>query len=362
MIPRLNYFDKNILQTEVDRLFRASFEFIALAPELLNDGDFVCLEYANTSIVVQNFRGVIKAFENICTHRFNRIQVEDRGNRSLTCRYHGWRFDADGCPLGAADRIEDMGPETQAALCLPKYRVDRCGQFFFVARGDEAASLKDYLGSFFQVLEKISEHIGREVHFGNIPHAANWKLLVENVIDSTHCSVVHRDSFVAFGFCRTPVEEVVTESRHSSWHVPRVPTEREGARQRALAHLSSRPYAHDSFYHIFIFPNLFIASTEGASFYVGQAMPVTPDKTVLRARYFEPAILLSDRHRVRQDVLNDGTTASSLQIVEEDKPILESIQQRMMISSRPGALLKNEPRVRYFFNQYLNVMTDTLRR
>jgi phenylpropionate dioxygenase-like ring-hydroxylating dioxygenase large terminal subunit len=29
---------------------------------------------------VQNFKGKIKAFQNVCAHRFNRIQPDQRGN------------------------------------------------------------------------------------------------------------------------------------------------------------------------------------------------------------------------------------------------------------------------------------------
>jgi phenylpropionate dioxygenase-like ring-hydroxylating dioxygenase large terminal subunit len=358
VIPRRHYLDRDILTREVVRLFRGSFEFVALASELADDGDFVCVDYCETSIVVQNFKSEIRAFENICTHRFNRIQTDDCGNRPLICRYHGWRFDAEGCPVGAAARVEET--KTGEDLCLPRYRVERCGQFIFVARHDTGVELRDYLGPFYETLEAISPHIGLCHKFTNIDHAANWKLLVENVIDSTHCSVVHRESFVSFGFCRVPVEKTTIAELHSSWHVPRVATDREGARRRALAHLSNRSFVHDSFYHIYIFPNLFIASTEGVSFYVGQALPLGPDRTVLRARYLEPAITLSDKHRQRQDVLNAHASASSLDIIGEDQPILEAIQRGMAVSSKPGALLKGEPRIASFFDNYARLMADSI--
>ena len=359
MIPRQHYLDRATLTKEVDRLFRGSFEFVALAPELAKDGDFVCLDYYNTSIVVQNFGGEIKAFENICTHRFNRIQADDWGNRPLICRYHGWRFDSQGCPVGAVARIEAGAAQTGDDLCLPRYRVERCGQFIFIAREDDGVGLRDYLGPFYETLESISLHIGPRHKFTNIEHAANWKLLVENVVDTTHCSVVHRESFVSFGFCRVPVEKTTIAGLHSSWHVPRVAAEREGARRRALEHLSNRSFVHDSFYHIYIFPNLFIASTEGVSFYVGQALPHEPDRTVLRVRYLEPALALSDKHRQRQDVLNEHASASSLGIIAEDRPILEAIQKGMAMSSKPGALLKGEPRIESFFDSYARLMADS---
>ena len=37
------------------------------------------LEIFDYPILIQNFKGEIKAFENICPHRFNKIQTETRG-------------------------------------------------------------------------------------------------------------------------------------------------------------------------------------------------------------------------------------------------------------------------------------------
>jgi phenylpropionate dioxygenase-like ring-hydroxylating dioxygenase large terminal subunit len=54
--------------------------------------------------VLQNFKGEIRAFANICSHRFNRIQTEPRGNRPLMCAYHGWNFDESGFPRGMPRR------------------------------------------------------------------------------------------------------------------------------------------------------------------------------------------------------------------------------------------------------------------
>lgn len=355
MIPRENYYRDDILPVELDRLFKSGFEFVCLTSEVANHKDFVCVDYPGCSVVVQNFRGELKAFQNVCTHRFNQIQTEDRGNRSLTCQYHGWTFNAGGCPIGVASQVVLNG-ESDADLCLPEYGLETCGQFVFIKRGTHDLTLRQYLGAYHDLLQEISRHMGPVIEFGGVEHQANWKVLVENVIDILHCPVLHQDSLVAMGFCTKPIPETEIDGPHTSAHNLRTPGPREKVRQRALAHLDAREYKHDSFYHIHIFPNLFIASTEGMSFYIGHALPRTAEQTLLRTRYLEPSLTLKPSHRTMQDLLNVQSGESGLRIVEEDRAVLERIQRGLRISERPGVMLKGEPRLAHFAKMYAAMM------
>lgn len=357
MIPNSAYRDPETFHEELGTLFNRGWQFVAMTSELANDRDFVCVDYPGTSLVVQNFKGELRAFQNVCTHRFGKIQTEERGNRPLTCRYHGWSYNADGEPAGLPRRREYQLQERGADLCLPRYRVEACGKLVFVSQQHDGVSLRDYLGSFYQAIEEISPHIGAELHFGTVPHKANWKVLVENVLDNLHCNLLHKETFFAWGYCRLPLEDTIIDGPHSSFHVPRMEMEREGSRRRALSHLAGRGFAHDSFYHVLIFPNLLIASTEGYSFYVGHVIPTAPNETMLRTRYFEPAVELSAGKRARQDLVNETTRDQALKIIEEDRPILENVQRGIEISEKPGIVAESEVRVRAFFEAYSNLMS-----
>jgi choline monooxygenase len=351
VIPTDHYYSQAVFDRELERLFKPGFEFIGTMSELANDKDFVCVDYAGCAIVVQNFKGTIKAFKNVCSHRFNKLQIEAVGNRPLTCGYHGWTYNVSGEPIGVGSRVEDVA-DIQQLLCLTQYRVELCGQFVFVSRNPAGGSLAEFLGAFYPVLENLSESLGPRIHLGAVPHQANWKVLVENVIDNYHCALLHRETFVSFGFCRSPVEDVVIEGLHSSWHVPRTAMKRDGLRKRALSHLQDRDFAHDSFYHLYIAPNLFLASTEGISFYIGHALPIGPEETILRVRYFEPKVEFKPSERVRQDMLNEQTRIYGLEIVEEDRPILENIQKNVRLANNPGVTVKGEPRIAAFMERY----------
>jgi phenylpropionate dioxygenase-like ring-hydroxylating dioxygenase large terminal subunit len=259
--------------------------------------------------------------------------------------------------MGAASRIVPAGDE--ADLCLPQYEIASCGRFLFMKRRSGPQTLRDFLGSYHDLLEEISGYLGEVVHFGGVLHQANWKVLVENVIDILHCPVLHRDTLVAMGFCTKPIPEVEVDGPHTSAHNLRTPGSREKVRQRALSHLDHRDYKHDSFYHIHIFPNLFISSTEGMSFYVGHALPLAAEETLLRVRFLGPRVELSGSGRVRQELLDAQSGASGLRIIEEDRVMLESIQRGLRVSNRPGAVLKGEPRLTTFMDSYSRLMSAT---
>lgn len=355
MIPRAAYYDPFVFKQEMNQLFSTGYEFVGMASELAADKDFLCVDYAGCAIVVQNFRGTLRAYKNVCSHRFNKIQFEERGNRSLTCRYHGWTYNAEGRPIGVGERVEAVD-DLADLLCLEEYHIERCGLFVFVRRAKSDVTLRQFLGEFYEVLEKLSEAMGPVIHFGTVPHKANWKMLVENVVDNTHCALLHKDSFVSFGFCRAPVEDVVIDGVHSSWHVPRTALARDNLRNRALSHLKDRRFTHDSFWHLFIFPNLFLASTEGINFYVGHALPMGPEETRLRIRYLEPKVELRPKERARQDMLNEQTRKYGLDVVEEDRPILESMQTGVRLAHTDGVMAVGEPRIRSFMNGYAKLM------
>src|SRR5690606_29130732 len=123
------------------------------------------------------------------------------------------------------------------------------------------------------------------------------------------------------------------------------------------SHLDHRLFSHDSFYHIHIFPNLFISSTEGTSFYVGQALPVSATETQLRIRFYEPSVELSETARARQDAINMQSTPLGLRVIEEDRVILETQQQGISQTHRTPNIGNEEVRISHFHTCYSNAMT-----
>lgn len=363
LLPKRAYASDGVIREEMSRVFKGGWLFAGTTAELAENHSFVTLDMPGLAVVVQNFKGELRAFQNVCTHRFNRIQTQERGSRPLLCGYHAWNFDQSGYPAGRPkrDQFPSNTPAERERLCLPRYRVETWGCFVFVDVSGSAPPLADYLGDVGDALKTLGDALGNEIQFTSYAHDCNWKLLVENVLECYHCAAVHPDTFIeSLGIGRHPISDVVFSGGHSSCHFPRKEIEREPLRQRILSHLAGREYAHNSFFHIYVFPNLFVSSQEGLTFYIGQALPVNARHTVLRTRVYEPRVALSKGGRSRQDLLNTQSVTMADRVIAEDKVILEAVQRGLEVSSKPGILGSDEVRVAAFFEHYRQRMGDAL--
>ena len=356
MIPVSNYICPEAFILEISALFTKGWQFVAMSDDVANDKDFICVELPGVSIVLQNFSGTLKAFRNVCPHRLNLIQTEERGNRPLVCSYHGWAFDVEGQPKTLPPR-QGFPQPSDSRVCLERFHVESCGRFIFVSMERSPEPLDEFLGEFAPLLIELSDAMGAQTDFDKVEHAANWKLLVENVLECYHCGYVHSETFVkGLGVGRKPIADVRIERRHSSSHFPKSPTQRDALKSRAVAHLASRKFAHDSFFHVHIFPNLFISSTEGAAFYVGHAIPITVEKTVLRTRFFGPNVDLDARTQARQDLIDKQGASLGKTVINEDKVVLEATQKGMAVANRDPWLGLEEVRIAAFAAAYQDAM------
>ena len=92
-VPFRVYTDQDQYRREQERLFKGpTWNYLCLAVELSNPGDFVATTIGETAvIVVRDAAGAINAFVNRCAHRGNLLCLERQGNvKEFGCIYHGW--------------------------------------------------------------------------------------------------------------------------------------------------------------------------------------------------------------------------------------------------------------------------------
>lgn len=345
MIDKKYYTDIKYFEHEVQNIFKKNWFFACLTTEISKNNDFVSIDLGGTSIAIHNFKGKLVAFQNICSHRFNRIHPDGKGNKPFFCKYHGWNYNADGIPRipkEASFEITDY-----ECLRLKKYTLEVCGKFVFVKlENSEDANLKEYLGDYFNELEKISSFLGGQNDDGTMPHLANWKLLVENVLEGYHCPLVHKNSLVDLGYCIDYPKDIKYFKSHSSWHSPRTISEETVSKK--LNFLNNLMFKHNSFYHIYIFPNLFISSTSGGFFYIGKLMPDKVDRSDLHYNFFSPqySIELTDKEQKLDKALFSFNCESALNVLNEDKPMVEGCQSGISEDSNVGGILSVTEEIR----------------
>lgn len=359
-IPKKYYFDSALEKEEFDKIFYTSWIFIGMDDELKNHNDFLTIDIFSNSIVIQNFKGEISAFQNVCAHRFKRIQTEAFGNRNFSCKYHGWTYNAEGKATGVPQK-QTFDSEKLACVKLKKYKVESCGKFVFInLNQDDTETLSDFLGSFYNELIDLSNHIGNQISKQDIVHQCNWKLLVENVLEGYHCPLIHQQTLIQSGYCTITADDVFFENRHSKFNLPKQENNFNSKKSK-LKFLSNRTLKHDSFKHFYIFPTLLISSTEGYFFYVGNLLPTNSQTTNLRTRFYEPKFNNESENEkpFLQKAFYDAGVEAAVTVLLEDKEMVESCQKGILEVSLLEGILSNQEEIRLkkFHEVYINQMT-----
>lgn len=346
MLHKKFYSENEWLSFEVENIFKIDWIFVCLKSDLSNNNDFVTLNIFGNSIVIQNFKGVPIAFQNICAHRFKRIQTQESGNRPLLCEYHGWNYDKEGIPR--VPKRDTFNQEELACKKLTKYQLEICGEFVFInLEKENKTTLIKYLGEFYSELTELSHHIGKRIDEQKFLQKANWKLLVENVLEGYHCPMIHKESLVKVGYCIDYPKEIKSSQKHNSHHSARI-GDYENEFNNKLSFLKERTYKHNSFYHIFIFPNLFLTSVSGSMFYIGRLAPKQVNETELLARYFSPKYNkeLTPKEKIIEKALGQLNFEAGIRIIIEDNPMVESCQEGLNEISEQTGILSDTEEVR----------------
>lgn len=100
--------------------WRTRWFFVCPVDLLAEDDCHVTVDLPELSITLQNFRGTLSGFRNLCTHQQLPMRNAGLGRGPLRCQHHGWTYNADGIPVGIPDGDEmvdlDLASRTQLAL------------------------------------------------------------------------------------------------------------------------------------------------------------------------------------------------------------------------------------------------------
>jgi len=67
---------------------------------MAEDECHVTVDLPELSITLQNFRGTLSGFYNLCSHRQLPMRAAGLGRGPLRCRHHGWTYNVEGIPVG----------------------------------------------------------------------------------------------------------------------------------------------------------------------------------------------------------------------------------------------------------------------
>ncbi|GAA4329056.1 aromatic-ring-hydroxylating dioxygenase subunit alpha [Pigmentiphaga soli] len=310
-VHRKAFVDPAIFVLERDRVFDRCWLYAGHESEVASPGDFITRKVGGRPLLlVRNREGRVGAFVNACSHRGNAVCREKSGNaRSFNCFYHAWTFDLDGKLIGVpgADAYSEAFDAGEHGLsAVPRFESYR--GLMFVCFDKEAVDLASYLGpEARQQIDYVVDSAGSPAELEVVQGAqaygmrANWKLLVENSIDSYHGIPTHQRFFKKYlndlGI-RTNVDQMARPGSagralgngHAVSEKAKHNTALEAGAAAELAERRRRieaehgvDYAHqacDFDRNVFIFPNLILISTWRT---VRTFYPVAPDYMEIEA-------------------------------------------------------------------------------
>ncbi len=348
------YISESIFAKEQKLIFQDTWQFVGFVNDLANHNDFVTRLIGGKPIVIQNFKGELRAFVNICRHRHSAIQCSAKGNRHLSCPYHGWTYDSCGVARGIPNKddfdINDF--DNLSSITLLSYRVDTCGSFVFIASKNQTKSLEEHLGESRFFLAEISNSFGEKVDEFKLLKKSNWKICIENTLDSYHVDVVHKTSLANI----IAQEQVKIIQQPHSHTIINLSENSDRRRCKINSLLADRPCKFNGYIHHLIFPNLTIATTQGTSFSVQSFEPIAAGLTQFTTSVFE--VDYNSCPKAISTALAKQVAKYNRQVFLEDQIVCESVQQGLEKSedSHPGLMNIKESRILSFQSAYNEIM------
>ena len=348
------YYDEEIFIEEKTKIFKRNWFFVGFRSELTNSNDFLSRTITDVPVVVQNFRGEIKCFLNVCSHRFSKLQCTPGGNRPLVCPYHGWAYDKDGIPTGIPKRplFKEFTQNELLDFRLKEFKVDFCGNLCFVNLSQDSVNLKEYLGSFHDELESLSNSIGFCVDTNTMNIKANRKVIVENTLESYHVASIHTNTFKKLG---AQGLNFAMQNKHSSWTADLDVNRNDQANSKIEDLFSFGKYKIDGYKHILVFPNLLVSSTHGNSFNFSLVEPIDSRSTRFTSYVFI-GIASNEKKLALLDAFTKILVDFNRKVFEEDKEICQQVQLGVLHTEQQGVLSLEEERVHAFQSVYIQLM------
>ncbi len=193
-MPAGFYTDPEVFALEREHIHLRQWFFTCREEMLPHPGDYRAFDTVGGPLMLlRGADGVLRAFANYCRHRGS-ILVEGEGRcRLVMCPYHAWSYELDGALRGCPD-MEDAEGLDRAAHGLVPVRMETWNGFVFCTFSDETMPLIDHLGD---LPERMASHRLDEMRCTwriEIPVSCNWKLLLENAMETYHTGIVHKET------------------------------------------------------------------------------------------------------------------------------------------------------------------------
>lgn len=353
-LPIINinsYTDENYCEVEESIFLDRAWMFAGLIDEVEEKDSFKYLQLWSKSYIVFNDGKSLRCFQNVCSHRGAELICQSsKGN--IKCSYHGWVFNSSGRAFPCK---KSLFPEMSEAPALVSLKCALVGKFIFITRGC-VETLEEYLGhevisDLLLMSSKMEIRIDRNV----LDISANWKVVVENTLESYHVSEVHPGSLA-------PFLSSISDSRMLGKHSYVVEKFTDGSRA-SVAKMKSVYFECSEFNdykHMFVFPNLTVATSGYSNFFIQEFLPRTASRMSFVSHGFLPSFKQGLLEASKKGLI-EASVIFNRKVFSEDKTVCEAVQRgfkNMHVKEFTPMISEKEDRWRAFVSAYNQFVSD----
>ncbi|MGE0802984.1 MAG: aromatic ring-hydroxylating dioxygenase subunit alpha [Lautropia sp.] len=319
--PGFVYESDEILAIEKQRVFLRDWLCVARVEEFERAGDYQTFDILGERVLIaRDEGGTLHASLNMCAHRGVAVATGAGNARNFRCPYHAWTYDLTGQLIHAPFMKGAEGfriPDCR----LRRVMLGEWAGWVFINFDETAEPLADFVAPFEQDFACLRQQDCRLALKVVNDWACNWKYVVENLMDVYHVGAIHMASFAKtirtadFPFDLRPRGgfATFTEGR------PLTPDGK--SLLGPLPWMADRPETFACYGYLA--PNLMMLARQD---FVRPTViwPLSPDRTrtvsyILLSGEQKALPGLDEKLQVYVDFIR--------QIVEEDKPLVQALQQ-----------------------------------
>ena len=238
------------------------------------------------------------------------------GSKKFFCGYHGWSYSQNG-------KLNKNSLNSQKNRQLKSHNM--MGNLGIITSKVGQTALAE-LSKFFP-LDYLEN---KPLYYDSIAHKSNWKLLVENVLESYHLNSVHKETFVREGYKSNKNYQLEIYEQF--------------ALSKQLSDKSSINSENSFYDHAFVYPNLSISNTNDLIYFVSMLIPQNEDETTMHWFLFG-APKFFELKKAEQKVFLYNSKKFTKKALLEDKEAVERCYLGYKNSEHKYQLVEGEDRI-----------------
>ncbi len=374
-LPAQAYTSEEFFDWENTHLLRGGWQCVAHVSQIPQPGDFLNLDLLGEPlIVVRGKDGLVRVLSRVCPHRAMDIMPEGFGydghgpaeakpdaagcghTRIFLCPYHAWTFELDG-GLKACPEMQQAEDFARDDFRLKPFRSETWLGFVFVNLDGQAPPFADGLPEMAADLAAYHPAEMKLVVAREWDCSFNWKVLVENFMESYHHLGIHHRTLQPM----MPARDTWTEQERRHYvraHLPYKDSVREeyqafaerGDFSEDLPPVPGISGAQQSEWGLFLVHPTFLLATAPDRLIWYRLQPLGPNRLKLLTTTLVPASVVE---RENFPHLRDKAARLMTEFHLEDMEVCTAVQRGLYASGWQQGRLSHLEMPVWLFYRYL---------